>query len=183
MKTTRPLTLFWLTTPAFWVTITITLLALACIMARGATVTVNEAQLTGTAKNRAITINTRTGRPVGYGTNLFSGPLLIQPTNGVATITLPVPGVYTFQLDGVNKTFFMSIPESTNTYNALDLINQGMDLDAPFPAFAAGNNTTLTTNWIAGYPIITFGSIAVAPGNSLMWEDGGFARGALMFDP
>jgi hypothetical protein len=150
---------------------TLALFALLLFIATApaAEVVFSTASFTGDPVNRQITIRLRTdGQAIA--TNLvFRTPIVLQPTNGVATASL-LPANYQVNISGVAKTFFMPVPDSTNTYNAIDLINQGISMDQPVGAFAAGTNTLFTTNWVAGFPVITIHTSAADGTNDVNVE-------------
>lgn len=91
------------------------------------------------------------------GPDIITGaPIRIQLTNGTAAVQLTNLLVWNVSIDGVDKVFRMPVPNGTNTWNAVDLINRGASMDAPYPAIAQGTNgISIVTNWIAGLPIIT----------------------------
>lgn len=117
---------------------------------RGATINYQSWRFTGTTNNRAITISLRTD-PLAISTNLVFGvPLSLQPTNGRASATL-LPGGYWLAIDQVSSRLTFDVPDSTNSYNVIDLINRSLYVlssgtNAVGFATAAGTNVTLTTN-------------------------------------
>ncbi len=152
--------------PAGWFLI-LSLLLILSQPARAATIVVYQAQLAGAGKNRDIIVNTRTGNPLGSGTNIFSGPQTYHSTNGTTSFVIRPAGTYKLQIDGVTATYYFPVPDSTNSYNILDLINAGMSLDAQVPAFAAGTNCLITTNMVGGQPVYTFSFAGTNSGSSI----------------
>jgi len=123
------------------------------------TVVFSNAWFTGAPNNRQIHISLRSQFGQTGGQTVLGFPMTLQPTNGVASTNLIGGLSYIVTFDGVNKAFVMpTIPNTNLVFNAIDLINNGAALDAPFPALAAGTNISLVTNWIAGFPVCTIAS-------------------------
>lgn len=131
-------------------------LELGTSAANAATVTFRTSHFFGTALNRAISVTLRSQGQQSASNLVFGVPTTLQPTNGVASCTL-LAATYNVNFAGINKTFTMPVPDTTNSYEAIDLINQGVSQDQPYPALAAGTNVNLTTNYAAGQPVITVG--------------------------
>jgi hypothetical protein len=94
--------------------------------AHGATVVFRTASLVGAPVNRTITITQGTD-PLGVYTNIiFNTPRVLQPVGGTATATNLQAGNYWVSIDTVPKRMWMPVPDSTNTYNAIDLITDGL---------------------------------------------------------
>ena len=100
-------------------------LGMVGMIASAATVNFQMERFTGTTNNRPITISLASD-PVALTTNIVFGvPVVLQPTNSRATINL-LPANYWVGLDQVSVKMFMPVPDSTNTYNAVDLIKDGL---------------------------------------------------------
>ena len=82
-------------------------------------------RFTGATNNRPITISLASD-PLAQTTNIVFGvPITVQPTNSRASINL-LPANYWVRLDQVPTPMFMPVPDSTNIYNAVDLILDGL---------------------------------------------------------
>jgi hypothetical protein len=137
------------------------LLALALVPEAHADTTVffNLTNFTSRANNRKINVRLRS-QGAGAGLNpAFGMPRQLQPTNSVVTNRFQA-AVYLVDIDGITKTWVMPVPDSTNIYNAFDLINAGLEMDEKMPALAAGDNIAIDTNYVAGFPVLTINGAA-----------------------
>ena len=101
-------------------------MVMTLVSAQGAVVTFSEGRLASGAQNRLITISLASD-PLAVTTNIvFGTPMKLQPVGGVVTVTNLVAANYWVRIDGVEKPMFMPVPDSTNTYNAVDLITDGL---------------------------------------------------------
>src|SRR4051812_1982115 len=92
---------------------------------QAATVDYYSWRFTSTTNNRAITIKLRSDL-LSIGTNfVFGVPLTLQPTNGHSRFSLQ-PAGYALIIDQVSGAFPFDVPDSTNTYNLIDLVNRGI---------------------------------------------------------
>src|ERR1051326_1958345 len=93
--------------------------------APAATVNFQLERFTGATNNRPITISLASD-PLAQTTNIVFGvPITLQPTNSRASINL-LAANYWVSLDQVPVPMFMPVPDSTNIYNAVDLIRDGL---------------------------------------------------------
>lgn len=96
-----------------------------CHSSPAATILWQAERFTGSSNNRPFTISMRSD-PLQIGSNIVFGvPLTIQPTNSRATFSL-LPGNYWIRIDQVPTQLLLPVPDSTNTYNAVDLVADGL---------------------------------------------------------
>src|ERR1051326_1350786 len=95
------------------------------LSAPAATINFQLERFTGATNNRPITISLASD-PLAQTTNIVFGvPITLQPTNSRASINL-LAANYWVSLDQVPVPMFMPVPDSTNIYNAVDLIRDGL---------------------------------------------------------
>ena len=96
-----------------------------CLGSPAATINFQLERFTGATNNRPITISLASD-PLAQTTNIVFGvPITLQPTNSRASINL-LAANYWVSLDQVPAPMFMPVPDSTNIYNAVDLIRDGL---------------------------------------------------------
>jgi hypothetical protein len=105
------------------------LLCVLCVLcvspSPAATINFQLERFTGHTNNRPITISLASD-PLAQTTNIVFGvPTTLQPTNSRASIVL-LPANYWVKIDQVPTPMFMPVPDSTNVYNAVDLIRDGL---------------------------------------------------------
>ncbi len=116
----------------------------SCVPLPAATVVYHAEHFGGTRNNRAITYELLSDSTF-HGTNLvFGTPLVVTPVLGGATNYL-LPGNYTLKVDGSTRFAAFNVPDSTNVYNVIDLITNGLSVNYPpgLATLSPGSNVTM----------------------------------------
>jgi alpha-galactosidase len=135
-------------------------------------------RFTGTTNNRAITIKLRPDL-LGIGSNfVFGVPLTLQPTNGAVSNLYLLPAGYALMIDQVSGVFPFDVPDSTNRYNLVGLINRGIyvyNSNNVSWASVAGANIRITetngTNTVTFNPTNAVNVVLDAAGKERLFMD------------